>query len=194
MEFHRKEDVCNGNGAFNSDFVRRSKEALKHSLKKRDDSKILVLNDSISTVRTTGKDLLIAILEDSNEEVIKIPKAFENWMKRNKKNGHKKAQLDNLISRCFGGNYSSKIALWIKGNPSEIGNLYKVFIEDAEYELLKEYEIEIPGFMSDNGRQYLTFKKGNIFACASNNNLKQTFYENEWELVPGYYRQFAKEV
>lgn len=149
-----------------------------------------------SLLAVVDAEFLSALLKNEKQETFKVPKLFVVWMERNSRQENKLATFENLISTAYKNTFGKYTNLhrYIVENPLKISVLSDVYINGADHYVLKEYKIALPGFVSENGQQYLTLQNGNYFACATNARLKQTFYEDELDSVPEYYRQFAKEV
>lgn len=117
-------------------------------------------NDRMEAEEVDG---VITIYNDSDHEVIDIP------------NG-----ATNLLEIDFIESYSR----YSFGKPSReyLSALIEEFLHTPIKERFpeKKYRVRLIGFNSDNGRQYLTTDDiKNVFACAWNPSLKQTFTMDE---------------
>ena len=115
-------------------------------------------NDRMEAEEVDG---VITIYNDSDHEVIDIP------------NG-----ATNLLEINFIESYSR----YNFGKPSReyLSALIDEYLQTPLEERFPRYRIRLHGFRSDNGKQYLTTDDiKNVFACAWNPSLKQTFTMDE---------------
>lgn len=103
----------------------------------------------------------ISICDDAGKLLLEIPSEATNWLEIY-------GMINNFYD-CFG-----------KRSREYLSALIDEYLQTPLEERFPRYRIRLHGFRSDNGKQYLTTDDiKNVFACAWNPSLKQTFTMDE---------------
>lgn len=106
-------------------------------------------------------DGIISICDDAGKLLLEIPSEATNWLEI--------YRMINNFYDCFG-----------KRSCEYLSALIDEYLQTPLEERFPRYRIRLHGFHSDNGKQYLTTDNiKNVFACAWNPSLKQTFTMDE---------------
>lgn len=120
----------------------------------------------------------------------KIPHQLKRWYNKDRTY----EDVKKLVEKAFNGSNGFKqITEWIRTEPNSLAILCDM-INGIDYECEPLFEIPLKDLESENGKQYITFENGKVFACAKNKKFKQTFTKSELLNIPTHYCQFARQL
>lgn len=148
-------------------------------------------SDSKFVITLDQWDTFTAMLNGKQFPNAKIPHQLKRWFNKKERTYE---DVKKLVEKAFNGSNGFKqITEWIRTEPNSLAILCDM-INGIDYECEPLFEIPLKDLESENGKQYITFENGKVFACAKNKKFKQTFTKSELLNIPTHYCQFARQL